>query len=75
MSRPGKTIVIVLLVACAVIFLAIVWTAIATDKDSGNSAPELTSEHVGDQWGQYGKPWPAELSSISDLGGAAVQAS
>jgi hypothetical protein len=44
MSRPGKTIVIVLLVCCAAIFIAIVWTAIATDDDSKNSAPvqELT---------------------------------
>jgi hypothetical protein len=50
MSRPGKTIVIVLLVACAAIFIAIVWTAIATDKKSKNSAPELASECAGDHW-------------------------
>jgi hypothetical protein len=48
MSRPGKTIVIVLLVACAVIFIAIVWTALATDGDSGNSAPELASARIDD---------------------------
>lgn len=50
MSRPGKTIVIVLLVACAAVFLAIVWTAIATDKPAKNSAPQLASERVGDHW-------------------------
>jgi hypothetical protein len=48
MSRPGKTIVIVLLVACAVIFIAIVWTALATDDDSGNSAPRLASARIDD---------------------------
>jgi hypothetical protein len=50
MSRPGKTIVIVLLVACAAVFLAIVWTAIATDKPAKHSAPQLASERVGDHW-------------------------
>jgi hypothetical protein len=49
MSRPGKTIVIVLLVACAAIFLAIVWTAIATDDDS-NSAPLGEDPTIGDHW-------------------------
>jgi hypothetical protein len=48
MTRPGKTIVVILLVCCAAVFIAIVWTAIATDKDS-------TSEHraldtFGDHW-------------------------
>jgi hypothetical protein len=48
MSRPGKTVVIVLLVACAAIFIAIVWTAIATDKPSKNSAPVSELARVGD---------------------------
>jgi hypothetical protein len=49
MSRPGKTIVIALLVSCAAIFIAIVWTAIATDKDSSKQ-PVRELDGVGDHW-------------------------
>jgi hypothetical protein len=47
MPRRGKTVVIVLLVCCAAVFIAIVWTAIATDDDS-NSAPLSEGPRVGD---------------------------
>ena len=53
MPRRGKTVVIVLLVCCAAVFIAIVWTAIATDDDP-DSAP--LREGVG----QYGEPWPTK---------------
>jgi hypothetical protein len=66
MSRPGKTIVIILLVACAVIFIAIVWTALATDDDSSNSAPQLAAERFGGHGHAavpYGEPWPTPLGA------------
>jgi hypothetical protein len=47
MTRPGKTVVIVLLVCCAAVFIAIVWTAIATD-DGSNSAPLGEGPRIGD---------------------------
>jgi hypothetical protein len=49
MTRPGKTVVIILLACCAAVFIAIVWTAIATDKDSNDSAP-IREMRVGDHW-------------------------
>jgi hypothetical protein len=77
MTRRGKTVVIVLLVACAAIFIAIVWTAIATDKPSKNSTRELSSERIGDHWhaalgvdvcGQWLPPAPTFMVRAGESG-------
>ena len=50
MTVRGKTVVIVLLVCCAAVFIAIVWTAIATDKDSNSTGELREVASVGDHW-------------------------